>query len=166
MYRVIGGGLLCLASGYVGIQIQNRFKQRAEFYDDFKSYLEFSENGISAYKSPVTDILKDFSCLETKSKEFSRMISEVSAAYSGASGRETVSEITSKVLKKSDVKLFCDYFKNVGKTSLADELSLLRSVKNIVSENLKIAKCETEKKGKMYFKLSVVLGLAVMLVVC
>ncbi len=165
MLKVIGGGLLCLASGYVGIQIEKRYKERAAFYEDFKSYLEFSENRISAFKSPVTEILKEYRNVEKKSKEFSRMISEVEHAFGAAGGREKISAITSKTLKKSDVKLFCDYFKNVGKTSLTDELNLLGAVKNVAAENLKTAKNETEKKGKMYFKLSIVLGLAAMLVV-
>jgi len=47
----------------------------------------------------------------------------------------------------------------------SDELNLLGAVKNVAAENLKTAKNETEKKGKMYFKLSIVLGLAAMLVV-
>ena len=50
---------MCLASGYVGIQIERRYKERTSFYEDFKSYLEFSENRISAFKSPVTEILKE-----------------------------------------------------------------------------------------------------------
>ncbi len=165
MLRVVAGGLICVSCGYVGMQIERRYRCREKFYSDFLKYLTFARGKISSLKLPQTQIIAEFLKNGNCGSEFKKMLEAVQTAYATSGGREIVETISLKELGKRENAVFSDYFKNSGKLSVEDELRHLSETLNTVSERLTQAKEAANKEGRMYFKLSVVVGLAVMLAV-
>ncbi len=153
-----------MVCAYIGVMIKRRYQIRERFYSDAAEFTSVVSTQLGFKKTPLPEVLLSFSA--GRKGEFVDMLSEYMTVMSqkGEFVRDPEKwEIAH--LKIEEKKEIIKFLSSLGKTSLSEQLSLL-ATSGKEFENKK-AKCAEESKrlGGMYFKLLVLLGLAVLLIV-
>lgn len=156
--RLIAGGLLALVACYVGVQIRRRYRARERFYADAAEYARFVKSELGCAKTPLPIMAARFS--ENRNGEFVRVL-RLSIERLKGRGNEP---IDIRFLKPNERAETLDFLLGEGKADLTEQLAL--ADRYAQQFETKRAKCEQEskKQGAMYFKLCVLLGLAVILI--
>lgn len=163
--RLIAGGLLALICCYVGILIKKRYKEREKFYERALTFANTLSSEISLRKTPVPTIAKAFVSGESdKNGEFERTVEVSMRLLSVNEGDKIAESIGSNVLKADEKREIASFFCGLGKTTVEDQVAMIRGYEKIFED--KRAKCAKDSKqlGSMYFKLCVLLGLALILI--
>lgn len=161
--RFIAGGLLALISGYVGVLIKRRYRDRAALYKSACEYTQAMASELSLNKTPIPEIARKFT--QGRKGEFERALEECIALAGNSAGYDTAMDrVNIACLKTDEKKELFGFLCSTGKSALSDQLSQVERFKEIFEQ--KRNKCEEESKklGSMYFKLCVLLGLAIMLI--
>ena len=158
--RLIAGGLLALIMCYVGVLVKRRYKSRVTF---FKSACEFTSalaTELGMKKTPMPEIANKF--LKGREGEFEKVVeSWISIAKNAtAFGFD---DVKTSFLKNDEKKELAEFFSSLGKTNL-DQLSHVAYYKNSFEQKRKTCEDEDKKLGSMYFKLCVLFGLAILLI--
>lgn len=159
--RLIAGGLLALIMCYVGVLVKRRYKARVSF---FKSACDFSSviaTELSMKKTPMPEIALKF--LKGREGEFEKVVESWIAVAKNAA-RFCYDNVNVAMLKTDEKKEIADFFTSLGKTNLDDQLTHVAYYKNIFEQKRKTCEEEQGKLGSMYFKLCVLLGLAILLI--
>ncbi len=159
--RLIAGGLLALIACYFGLLIKRRYKSRAEYYKSACEFVKCVATELSMKKTPMPDIAENF--LKGRNGDFEKTVETwLDLARKGKTF--AYENATVSFLKNEEKKQIADFFSALGKTALDDQLSHAGYYENVFEA--KRAKCEDESKklGGMYFKLCVLLGIAIMLI--
>ncbi|MDE6061123.1 MAG: hypothetical protein K2G31_06620 [Clostridia bacterium] len=161
--KLIAGGLLALICCYVGIQIKKRYRLRATFYKSASEYAQVMSSELSLSKTPLPDIARKFT--QGRSGEFERVLTEcVSLAIGGGGYEAAMDKVSVAHLKNDEKKEILSFLCGGGKSALSDQLSQVEYYKNLFEQKRKKCEEESKKLGGMYFKLCVLLGLAIMLI--
>ncbi len=161
--RLIAGGLLALISCYFGLLIKRRYKSREDFYVRSVAFIKHLKSEISLKKTPIPDIVDNF--INGQKGEFDRVLKESIAEIKDGKDYQTVyDKVGISILKAEEKKEIISFLCALGKSTLDDQLSLINSY-NITFEQRR-DKCAKDSKqlGSMYFKLCVLLGLAIILI--
>lgn len=159
--RLIAGGLLALIACYVGLLIKRRYKSRTMYYKSACEFAKCVATELSMKKTPMPDVAENF--LKGRNGDFEKTVE--TWLDLAKKGQTFVYENTLvSLLKNDEKKQIADFFSALGKTALDDQLSHIGYYENVFES--KRAKCEDESKklGGMYFKLCVLLGIAIMLI--
>lgn len=159
--RLVAGGLLALIACYVGLLIKRRYKSRAEYFKSACEFAKCATTELGMKKTPMPDVAENF--LKGRSGDFEKTVETwLDLARKGQTF--AYENASASILKNEEKKQIADFFSALGKTSLDDQLSHIGYYENMFES--KRAKCEDESKklGGMYFKLCVLLGIAIMLI--
>lgn len=161
--RLVAGGLIALCVSYVGLCIKRRYQKRAVFFKSATDFTSVLTTELVMRKTPMPEIVQKF--LQGRQGEFENALAEwQSCAKNGDTRLAAFEKTAMPVLKTDEKKEILDFFDGMGKTMLDEQLAHVKYYQNMF-EKAK-AKCEDEAKrlGATYFKLCVLLGLAVMLI--
>lgn len=161
--RLIAGGLFALICCYVGLLIKRRYRDRAVFYKSACEYVQSMSSELSLNKTPIPDIAGRF--VAGRNGEFERVLTEcIELKKQGKGFDYALENINVTKLKKDEKKEVISFLCGNGKSALGDQLSYVAYYKDIFEK--KRGKCEEESKklGGMFFKLCVLLGIAIMLI--
>ncbi len=158
--RLIAGGLLALICCYIGVLIKRRYLSRAAFFKDALLFSRQLKGELSFKKTPIPDIVDSF--CEGKSGEICAALNECVKRLK--SGQKDMTGIKISVLKGEEQKEFLAYLAELGGSELSGQLALAGRLEAYALA--KAEKCEDESKrlGGMYFRLCVLLGLAIILI--
>lgn len=159
--RLVAGGILAIISSYVGLIVKNRYKSREKFYLDAKNFAENLKRDIGLFEKPLPDIVKDF--LPDSSDEFAELLN----VYLGTIKAQNVnfSRLEKARLKSGEIEELERFFSLLGKSSQSEQLTLISAFISSCDERYKACKEETKRLGGTYFKLFVLLGIALMIIV-
>ena len=142
--RLVAGGLLALVCCYAGVLIKRHYADR---------------------ETTLPVLIAGFS--EGKKGAFPEMLGRFAGALSLAGGQQgaAVSAADSLKLKPDEKKEMKEFLSALGRTALDDQLSSASHWKEVFAA--KRSKCaeETKRLGGMYFKLAVLLGIALIVLV-
>lgn len=162
--RLIAGGLLGLLCCYGGILVKRYYADREKFYRDAEQFAAVLSGEIGFKKTPLPAVISRFT--EGKTGGFCKVLTAFSAKLSAgvqqsAAARE---EAEHARLKKEEKKQLADFLSVLGTTALGDQLDGLRRAREEFGS--KRAKCAEESKrlGGMYFKLAVLIGIALIVI--
>lgn len=161
--RLIAGGLLALIACYVGILIKRHYKDRTDFFASACDYVKTLISELSYKKTPIPELAAKFAA--GRSGEFERALTESIALLKKGESYAAISEnLRVNALRPDEKKEVVSFFTEINKSSLDDQLACCEHFKNVFEG--KKAKCEADAKrlGGMYFKLCVLLGLAIILI--
>lgn len=150
--RLIAGGLIALVAAYVGVLVKKRYKWREKFYQDARDYFAFFEKELTFKKTPLPEINKKY--MATCGQEFLKYISQTG---------DNTKKYEPLFLKKEERAMIDEAIAGLGKSAYKEQVEY---VKHWQSEFEKMAnKClqENKKYGGMYFKLCVLLGIALLI---
>ena len=159
--RLIAGGLLALIACYVGLLIKRKYKSRAEYYKSACEFAKCVTTELSMKKTPMPDVAENF--LKGRNGDFEKTVETwLDLARKGQTFAYENASVS--FLNNDEKKPIADFFSALGKTALNDQLSHIGYYENVFES--KKSKCEDESKklGGMYFKLCVLSGIAIMLI--
>lgn len=161
--KIIGGGLLALVACYIGVLIKRRYRQRYEFFKSASEFVRRLEGELSTLKTPVPTVAKEF--LKSKKGEFESMLEKWLNA-SMAFGKNTQDIFDISLLKDEEIRQVSAFFLPLGKSVLNEQIAHIKSFQKLFDERRDECDKESKKLGNMYFKLCVLIGLALLLIVC
>lgn len=154
--------MLCVGTSYLGAGIKRIYRIRRDFYKDFMQYLSVLKSEISYLKTPVKKITEDF--IENRKGLITEVLSNYLDRLSGGS-RAAVGYIKSNYIKKDEMKVVTSFLEALGKNDVKQELALISAEEERIKQLLQKAETDYVKQGGMYFKLLVLGGVALMLIV-
>ncbi len=152
--RIVAGGLIALVCAYVGVLVKRRYRAREKFYGEALEYFNFFERELTFKKTPMPDINSAFS--KSHAGEFAQLLCEPAlldkkSAYAYL-----------KQAEKDDVK---DALKGLGVSVYNEQLSYVKRWQAEMQESADKCGKENKKYGGMYFKLCVLLGIALLILI-
>lgn len=161
--RIIAGGLLALIACYVGLLIKRRYRDRATFYKSACEYAQTMTSELSLNKTPLPEIAQKFT--QGRKGDFEKLLSEcVALAKDGKGYCESMEKLHAPNLKTEEKKEVLAFLCGTGKNALSDQLTQVAHYKEIFEQKRKKCEEDSKKLGGMYFKLCVLLGLAILLI--
>ena len=161
MLTLIIGSVIFLSALYMGFKIKNFYLERKKYYLDLNDFIVYYENEIKSYKLRLFDIIEGFTTFR-KGIFSSDLKSFIENTKSGNGANFCFSK---KLLCVSDKETVSNFFRNIGKCDLEGELNNIRNFRNRFSERTVTVQNNSEKEAALYMKLSVLTGLAVMIIV-
>lgn len=152
--RLVAGGLLAIASSYVGLIVKRRYKKRAEFFEQAKEYFVFFEKEMFYNKTPVPKINEEYE--RTSSDEFAEFLK---ACFEGANDKKD-----KYFLKKEESERLRGALSGLGKSGYEEQKKYVARWKDEMTAFAEKTAAENKKYGGMYFKLCVLLGIAIVIV--
>lgn len=159
MLTIIAGSILFCVTSFMGIQVKKYYKNKEIFFKEMKDFSYFAENKISLLKTPIKEIIISF--IQDKKGETKKILSEMLLFFDDNDDKHC----SSIFLNKNESELIFDFLKNIGKTDLKNVVVLIRAFRNDISDLYEKSKIEYTKKGVLYYKLLVLAGIALMLIV-
>lgn len=161
--RLIAGGLLALICCYIGVLIKRRYMDREKFYRDAADFVSFLSSELSFKKTPIVTALKNFAA--GRKGAFIKFLDDFSVSLKRGDGFEKMcAEIDIPPLKKEEKKSLLSFFSELGRTSLDDQLSAISRAATEFGAKQKKCLDESKKLGGMYFKLLVLFGIALIII--
>lgn len=161
--RLIAGGLLALICCYIGLLIKKRYKAREDFYGRALAFANSLSSEMALQKTPVPEIASKFT--QGSNGEFDKFLDRcMQLAMDGNDCQSMLDKVNVNILKQDEKKELLTFFSALGKTALSDQLTLISFYQKTFEERKNKCMKDSKQLGNMYFKLSVLLGLALILI--
>lgn len=161
--RIIGGGLLALIACYIGVLVKRRYRQRYLFYKSASEFARSLHSELSTLKTPVPEVVKTF--LKSHNGDFENMLEKwLQTSLTYDKQNEEIYDIS--LLKEDEKRQMQAFLSSLGKSVLSEQIAHINSFQKAFDEKMSECDAESKKLGNMYFKLCVLIGLAVLLIVC
>lgn len=155
--RLIAGGLLAMICCYFGLLIKRKYKVRVATYRAAADYARTLKSELTTKKTPIPDIAAEF--CKGRSGEFESALQEcVNRQKNGSANLDGVSI---KCLKPAENKELVGCLGGFGGSTLQEQIALAERLEKLAADRSEQCAKECDKLGNMYFKLSVLLGLAI-----
>jgi len=161
--RLIAGGLLALICCYIGLLVKRRYRDRVAFYKSACEYVRTMSSELSLNKTAIPDIASKF-VLDRKGEFESVLTQCMTLLKDGKNLGYAIEHVNIPKLKSAEKKEVLSFICGNGKSALGDQLSYVAYHKDLFEQKLKKCEEENKKLGGMYFKLFVLLGIALMLI--
>lgn len=164
MIRIVSGALLCVGSSLIGMAVRRHFKGRNEIYLDICVFLNVLKNEIGCLKTPIGGVVKNF-CEEKKGAFAAVLKQYYEDLNKGMVNENYIEKIQLKELKAAEKKEIFKFLTSLGKLPLKEQMLEIESWSQKFSDAQKKTQEEAKRLGGMYFKLCVLLGFALMIIV-
>lgn len=161
--RLVAGGILALVSAYLGYMVKSTFKEKVNFYkdmtalcDSFKRELSFSKPTLTAF---LTGHIKD-----KKGKSADLVCEYLTALKEKGKFEKDLDKWDFAHLKRDEKQELLFFFNGLGTTALKEQLSHLDKCEMTFKSRQAQKEDELKKKGNMYFKLFVLFGIALLVI--
>ena len=158
--RLVAGGLLALICCYGGVLIRRHYIEREKFFADAEAFAAYLTSELGFRKTPLNAAIAGFA--EGRKGAFAGVLQRFSAALAlgGMQDDAAASAAESAKLKPDEKKKLREFLSALGTTPLSDQLAAAGRWKE--DFGARRAKCaeESRRLGGMYFKLAVLLGIA------
>ncbi len=150
--RLIAGGLIALVAAYVGVLVKKRYKWREKFYREARDYFAFFEKELTFKKTPLPEINKKYAT--TGGQEFLKYMSQIG---------DTSKRYEPLFLKKEERATIDEAVAGLGKSAYKEQVEYVKHWQSEFDEKANKCSQENKKYGGMYFKLCVLLGIALLI---
>ena len=162
--RLIAGGIIALVSSYVGILVKNGYKDNTKLYKDLIEFCDLYKGELSYEKATLIDIISRF-CANKKGKTADIFKEYAKDMQSSGQFFRDVEKWNVAHLKKEQKQEILDFLNGLGKSGTTEQMSFVNKHLESFSKRKKQAEEDEKKKGNMFFKLFVLLGIALMVIV-
>lgn len=161
MLTIIAGSMLFIASSYIGMQVKRHYAKRKQYIADLLEFIEHYENQISYLKTPLNEIIAKY--CDNKKGEIVKMLHRLIEYLNNKKlGEET---LQSSLLSRGENQAIMSYFLAIGASNMANELNKIKSIKGVIISMLGKSREQYNKNGLLAYKLGVLIGIALMLIV-
>lgn len=161
--RLIAGGLFALICSYIGLQIKGKYRARETFYTDASEFVSRLASELNYKKTVLPEIISSFTL--GRKGALATLLGDYSAEMrSKGKFERNPTEWEIAHLKLEEKKELLSFLTALGQTGLSDQLALAERYGSLFEMKRQKAVDETKRLGGMYFKLLVLLGLAVLVI--
>lgn len=161
--KLAAGGLMALASCYIGVLIRRRYRDRETFYKSASEYASALKTELSYKKTPIPIATAAF--LQGRKGKFETALANCMQLHSeGKDSAYAFDKIEMTGIKTQERKEVLDFVFSLGKSALADQLALIGRAEEKFIQKQRQCADDSKRLGGMYFKLFVLLGLAIILI--
>lgn len=165
MLNLLSGVLLLTACAYFGLQVKRVYRIRHEVFWGLYEFTTALKSEISHIKTPIEDFAQMFlnGNKGAASMLLGKYLSGLPSGY--LSAEEVLLKIKSPYLSRADGAVISEFLFQLGRNGLEGELKHLeRYGSEFQRRRDKAFEC-LKKEGDMYYKLCVLLGVALMVIV-
>lgn len=166
MLSVIAGALLFVGSLYTGAGVKRYYKIRMRYFEETVNLCNLLTDEITNLKTPLLKIFDNF--ILTKKDELSKHI----ATFSELLQREVTPDKSAVLnildvfyLKRAERSVIADFLLTLGKSRAESQASNIKHYQNKLDELFKRAKEAYRVQGTLAYKLGILLGIALMIIV-
>lgn len=145
MLKWIVSLIVIICSVYIGNLLKKSYKRRGKLYSDYERFVGYCTERISTSLTPIDELKRTFLC----DKDFQSLLT----------GEKC------EVLTKKEYEELSSFINGIGKSDCENTLSILSKEWGHALSLKENGEDEIKKKGDLYFKLSIILGLAIALVI-
>lgn len=156
--KLIGGGLLALVCAYIGLLVKRRYRDKANFYGKVCDFINYARRELSIKMTSIPETCLGYAG-ENKD-EFSAVLRDFASGV--RTGKRKASRAS--LLKENEINEIDDFLDGLGKSSLTEQIVYLDSWEKKFADERGRKEDESKRLGGMYFKLLVLLGVALMIV--
>ena len=161
--RLIAGGILALVCSYIGILIKRGYSENTKLYKDLVDFCDAFKRELTFQKSALIDFCNKF-CDGRKGDIVDLIQEYIKDLQSVGQFVRDAEKWTVAHLKKEEKQEIIDFLSGLGKSPTVEQLSLVDKSCQLFQSRQKIALDNEKKKGNMFFKLLVLLGIALMVI--
>ena len=160
MVRLIAGGLIAIACAMIGMAIRLHYNLRKETYSTLAEFTSYLSGEISYLKTTVIDAVNGF-CSGKKNSVHNSLLAYSEVLKIGKAD-DFIPDLAG--LNNGEKQQVGRFLNSLGKKPIDETLNEIKRNAQIFEELKTKSENEARKLGNMYFKLSVLVGLAVMLI--
>ena len=146
MGSIFVGICIFFSSSCVGLWVKKRYLKRLGFYQSYHDFLAYASDKIGYERMIFPEIVRTF---RSESKEFSELL---------FGGRPSIS------ISDDALSSVIEFIASIGTTDADTQLSSLRSKSAEISSLLEKEGAKWKKDATLYFKLSVLVGIALFII--
>lgn len=165
MVRTIAGALLCIGCVLCAVAVRKRYLLKRDFAAEICCFIASAKSDVRFLKTPLMEIIRTYKTAENVKREaaknFGALLEKVSECKS--SGKPVVLEC--ELLKPEENKELCRFFEGFGKSDGTATVDSLERFGEYFAEVQRRRTEESKRLGDMYFKLLIILGLALLIIV-
>ena len=161
--RLIAGGLIALVCCYVGVLIKRHYAEREKFFAEAEEFASALASELGFRKTPVPVFISRFR--EGRKGGFPDALGRFATGLALGKDRSEAAEcaLDGAGLGREEKKQMKDFFSALGSTTLSDQLSAAAHWRETFAGERAKRAADTKRLGGMYFKLAVLLGIAVLI---
>ncbi|MGN1208253.1 MAG: stage III sporulation protein AB [Christensenellales bacterium] len=148
-------GLIFASVSFLGFRIGGKFKEKEKFYYDFKNFLIYLKSEIGFFKKDIVEIVDNFS-----TKNFH--LNELLQNYKQSLIDKKFNKIN--ILNDEENDKLKKFFDGIGVSDCDSQTEYVEKNLEIFGKKYEEAKIENLKKGNMYKKLSILIGILICVV--
>ncbi|MBR5192788.1 MAG: stage III sporulation protein AB [Clostridia bacterium] len=148
-------GILCLIlCCFAGYLISAKYKDRLNFYLDFKNFNDNLKKEISFSQKTIKQILLE---KQQNNSIFYTLISKNILSNENPTNKELY------FLTKNEIDEVLTYITNVGNSDKNSQLTYLNNFESILNEKVNVVKEEEKKYKNLYIKIGFLIGLMLLI---
>lgn len=159
MLNIAIGIVLFTICSYIGLRYKKKCTARAAFYSELFDFCLYLTEQIAYSKTPLPTIFRSFSL--GKNSEISQLLLDFCDELQQSEPKEYVI----KYLNEYEISEVLIFFRSLGKTDAENQLIKLAESKQRIKNKKELTQSEQTSKGKLYFKLAVIIGIALLIIV-
>ena len=161
--RIVAGGLLALISSYIGLLVKRGYAEKVAFYKGMADFLSELKSDLSLMKTPITEFVDKYTA-GRKGKAVCLVKEYATDLKTNGKFDRDLDKWDCCHLNRVEKEEILGLFASLGKTDLKEQKLIIDKYEKAMKDRLNRAEDNLKKKGNMYFKLLVLLGIAIMVV--
>lgn len=159
MNSIIFAGCIMLISSYIGIYVKLYYKKRNALFCDLSNFAKYINQRIKSTHDLIPEVIASF---HPNSEELSKICNNLDEYKNKKCELSTVFD--SKYIK-SEKDLLINYFEKLGKNDFENEIRLSDEFVTETAEIQTLTNVEVKQKGELIFKLCIMGGLLVSILI-
>ncbi len=159
MLKLVFGIALFALSSFFGINYKKKCKERSRFYKELYEFVLHLTEQISYAKTPLPQIIKSFAML--KESVLGNLLKE----YTVELEKGEQLEYSVKYLNEREKQEVLSFFRGLGKTDAENQITSLGESKQWINSKKEHTQKEELSKGNLYYKLAIIIGIALLIIV-
>lgn len=159
MNSIVIAGVIMLTASYIGIYFKSYYKKRNELFCELLSFAKYINQRIKVTHDLIPDVIASFS---SNSKALTNIIKELGVFNDKTCDLSTVFD--SKFIK-SEKDLLINYFDKLGKNDFDTEIKLSDVFIGELTKIQAITETEVKNKGELIFKLCIMGGILISILI-
>ena len=160
---LIFGGIICIASAFIGICIKRIYRGHMVFCRDAEPFIELVIREIESSRTPFIRIVEEY--VQANSNDLVKGLNMyIDMCKSGVINSEKITNIEWKIADKKDDIIVKNLLSGIGKYDSKTQLESVRKSLDLIRIRLDYQTKKYNKEGAMAFNLSVLIGLVVLII--
>lgn len=163
--RLILGGILCFCCGFVGVSLNTYYIKRYKVLSGSVMFTEYLIGEIKFLNLKLSEIIENY-CADKKGAFIDLCEKYLELIKSGTCDKANIEKIVNiNYLKKQDKINLAMLFENLGKTDCENQINYLSNYLQKMKVQTENSKIEQQTYGAMSYKLGILIGIALFIIV-